>query len=489
MNPVSNTGPRAGRIVLYAIALLAIARLVSLAWYPLMDTTEARYADIARRMLAQGDWVTPWFADGVPFWGKPPLSFWATRLGFMLFGVNEFGARLPHFLLGVGTAGLVWWQARSLSHRAAWHAVALLAGSMLFLVSTGAVMTDMALTLGNTLVMIGFWRSLHGDPLDKSASRRNGWLLALGAVVGLLAKGPVALVLWGLPVLVWAVWSGQVRLAWQRIAWVRGTVLVVALTLPWYMLAETRTPGFLQYFLVGEHWQRFVTPGWVGDLYGSAHKFPRGSIWLFAAGALLPWSLLLPLAAWGGLARRSATAPDAPPHPSGQRTYLLAWALAPCIFFTFAGNILWTYILPGLPAMALLAGGWTASRRRGRLAEGAIVLGLAIAVISLVVLLANGHLGARFDNKSAKNVVLAYQGRAAPGDPLYFLGKPPFSASFYSGGNARALGSIAELGALPNGQTAWVVLDARTWLALPPTQRSRLKVVLEQEQRILLRWN
>ena len=67
--------------------------------------------------------------------------------------------------------------------------------------------------------------------------------------------------------------------------------------LPWYLLAERKTPGFLDYFLVGEHWRRFTVPGWDGDRYGNAHLEPRGMIWAFLLQACLPWSLLLPLLA------------------------------------------------------------------------------------------------------------------------------------------------------------------------------------------------
>ena len=476
-----NTGPRAGRLLLVAIALLAIARLLSLPWYPLMDMTEARYADIARRMLAQADWVTPWIGDGVPFWGKPPLSFWATELGFAAFGVTEWGARLPHFVLGVAVAALTWWQARTISQRAAWHTAALLAGSALFVVSSGAVMTDMAMAVGNTMVMVGFWRAWQGDAAD----RRAGWLLALGAAIGLLAKGPVSLVLWGLPVLGWVVLGGQVRLAWQRIAWLRGALLVLAITLPWYLLAERRSPGFLHYFIVGEHWHRFVTPGWAGDLYGSAHAFPRGSIWLFAAGAVLPWSLLLPLAAWAGLAGAQAKAPDAPPQREGETAYWLAWALTPCLFFTVAGNILWTYVLPGLPALALLAGRWTASRQRVKLAEGVLAAGLVIGAVSIAGLLVAAHARDQLDRKSARSLVQDYQRSAAPGEGLYFVGRLPFSGSFYSSGQAR---SIDDLGALPSDHSVWVVLDAPALAALPPELRSRLSPVSERGDRVLARW-
>ena len=482
--PDRTAGPRAGRLLLCALAALALTRLLSLAWYPLMDTTEARYADIARRMLAQGDWVTPWFGDGVPFWGKPPLSFWATELGFTVFGVNEWGARLPHYVLGVAVAALVWLQARTDSQRAAWHSVALLAGAALFLLASGAVMTDMALTLGNMMVMLGFLRAWRGGASGGSAILGAGGLLAGGATIGLLAKGPVSVVLWGLPLLVWALMGGRLRRAWTCVPWLRVALVVAALSMPWYVLAEMRTPGFLQYFIVGEHWQRFVVPGWAGDLYGNAHKFQYGTIWLFAAGAMMPWTVLLP-AAWLALARRQTPISGAPPPRDGEAALLLAWALTPCLFFTAAGNIIWTYVLPGLPPLAVWVGCWTASRQRERLAEGVLALGLALCTLSIVGLLAVAHRSDHFERKSAQALVRDYRSHAAAGERLYFLFKVPFSGSFYSAGQAQAL---ADLGALPAGTTAWVVLNATDLAALPPVQRERIAVVSEHPGRVLARW-
>ena len=77
-------------------------RLLLLGSYPLMDQTESRYAEIPREMLVLGDWVTPRLDPVTPFWGKPPLSFWATALSYRIFGVSEFTARLPSFLFSVG---------------------------------------------------------------------------------------------------------------------------------------------------------------------------------------------------------------------------------------------------------------------------------------------------------------------------------------------------------------------------------------------------
>jgi 4-amino-4-deoxy-L-arabinose transferase-like glycosyltransferase len=481
----AGAGPQAGRGLVYALGLLVVVRLVTLPLYPLMDNTEARYAEIARRMLAMGDWVTPWFAEGVPFWGKPPLSFWATQLGYTVMGVGEWGARLPHCLLGAGVVALVAWHARTTSPRAAWHTAALLTGSALFFVASGAVMTDMAMALGNTMVMVGFCRAWRATAADRGTARGASTLMALGAAVGLLSKGPVSLVLWGLPLLGWALFAGRLPRAWQRVAWLRGSLLVLALTVPWYLLAESRTPGFLRYFIVGEHWQRFVTAGWSGDLYGSAHSFPRGSIWVFAAVAVLPWSLLLPLAAWRGLLGRDAQAIGAPAAQAGESSLLLAWALMPCLFFTAAGNVLWTYVLPGLPALALLVGRWTASRRRGRLVEGVLTLGLVSSALLLAGLLAAGHAGQRFDGLSARPLVMAFQRAAAPGEALYFIGHKPFSADFYSAGQARA---VPRLDALPAGRTAWVVLSAADMAALPPELRARLDHEAPHGDRVLARW-
>lgn len=91
------------RLVLLALVAVVLMRLLTLGLYPLTDTTEARYAEVARKMVELGDWITPWYDYGVPFWAKPPLSTWLTAASFKVFGLNEFAARLPHFVLAVAT--------------------------------------------------------------------------------------------------------------------------------------------------------------------------------------------------------------------------------------------------------------------------------------------------------------------------------------------------------------------------------------------------
>src|SRR5690606_21406355 len=93
----------------------------------------------------------------------------------------------------------------------------------------------------------------------------------IGMSIGLLAKGPLALVLIGGASLAWALWAPEGRKALKAQPWSAGLALMLAISLPWYVAAELKTPGFLRYFLVGEHFLRFVDAGWTGDRYGTAH--------------------------------------------------------------------------------------------------------------------------------------------------------------------------------------------------------------------------
>lgn len=427
---------RGQRILLMALAALVVLRLGTLGLYPLMDTTEARYAEIARTMLELNDWITPWFRDGVPFWGKPPLSFWITAASFKLFGVNEFAARLPHWLMGVATIWLVWLTAAQRARREAMYAAVLLAGSGLFFLAAGAVMTDMVLTVSTTIALRGFWLAIYGTPAQRLRER---WLFFIGIGLGLLAKGPVALVLIGIPVVVWAFATRMVVQVGRTLPWLCGSLLALLIAVPWYVGAELKTPGFLQYFVLGEHWHRFVTPGWTGDLYGSAHQYPTGTIWLFALADLFPWTLLLPLAVF--LLQKDDVSGTGEGDQQDRRwwLYLLGWGLAPCVFFTLAGNILWAYVLPGMPALALL-GAALLSRFPQRSVEKLLVVGMAITGLGYSAILLALHFTGQYERKSAKALITAYTVHRKCAEPLLTVGGGQrHSASFYSNGKAEQL--------------------------------------------------
>ncbi len=422
----------ATRTLVALVVLAAVVRLVGMAWLPLMDTTEARYAEIGRKMLELGDWITPWHEYGVPFWGKPPLSFWMTALSFRAFGVNEWAARLPHFLAMLAVASSVWILARRRSPGEGLAAVALLAGAALSFVSAGAVMTDAALVVGTALAMQGFWLGMSEAPASPGRQR---WLVFVGLAIGLLAKGPLALVLIGVPLVAWTAMTRQFRAVWQRFPWLLGTCLVLVIAAPWYIAAELKTPGFLQYFLAGEHWHRFMTPGWKGDLYGNAHRFPPGTIWAFALAATMPWSILLPVAAWSwrSVPGSSITARD----DRSWRLYLLCWALAPLVFFTAARNIIWTYALPALPALSLYAAHWLMRHVPAERGRWLLVGGLTLSLLTSVVFALHLETSGSIDRRSAKNIVARWSAARTADEPLVFVHKRPFSASYYSAGRAE----------------------------------------------------
>jgi 4-amino-4-deoxy-L-arabinose transferase-like glycosyltransferase len=454
----------------WMIATAAVARLVSLGLYPVMDKTEARYAEVARKMATLGDWVTPWFDHGVPFWGKPPLSFWMSAASFKVLGVSEFAGRLPHWLGACAIAWLVWGWLAGRSRREAVIALALVTGCAALFVAAGTVMTDIALALGATMAMRGFWLGLQGDPAGRF---REQALFFAGLAIGLLAKGPIAAVLVGLPLAGWTLRYGKLGRVAREFRWVSGLLLTTLLVVPWYVLAELRTPGFLEYFLVGEHWHRFVTPGWQGDLYGTAHAFPRGSIWLFAVAAFLPWSVLIPVVSL----RWRRTAAPAPAADRPFQLYLLLWALTPCVFFSLAGNILWTYVLPGLPALAMLLALWLARVPQGAQVNRLLAGGVAATALAIGAAVATLNVGSWGEKLSTRDLVADYDAQRQEGQALVFLQHRPASAAFYSRGRAEQVCCADELLSRLDHGTVYVAIADAHRDQLPDALFARLQSV------------
>ena len=463
----------AGWVLGWTLGIVALARLLTLGLYPLTDTTEARYAEVARKMVELGDWITPWYDYGVPFWAKPPLTTWLTAASIKLFGVNEFAARLPYFLLAVVIAWLVWGWVSRRSRREALLAVSLLSGTMLYFIASAAVMTDLGLVLGTTLAMRGFWARFESAAPDRP---HEAWLLFVGLGIGLLAKGPIAVVLSAMPIVLWAIFTGNVVTTWKKIPWIRGGLISLAIAAPWYVMAEMRTPGFWEYFFIGEHWNRFTVTGWAGDKYGTAHATTRGAIWLLALGACLPWTVLLPMLALG---RKTITQPAQAPAPvltdkRDWRAYLLAWSVAPCLFFTLSGNILWTYVLPALPALAMLAAGWLARDVRTRLVEGVVAAGVLIMALLVGAFFLREQIGDSW--KTAKTVVQEYRLRNTDNRLLLFVGELPYSASFYTKGKARSVAGPAELALRLSQGPMYLALNADQVRALTPELAGKLRL-------------
>lgn len=379
---------------------------------------------MARKMLEYNDWITLWFSRDLPFWGKPPLSFWAVAASFGTFGINEFASRLPSLLFTLASAVLVYQFTKDLWNQAtALRAVVIYLGAWLVLHSAGAVITDPALAFSTTLVMLGFWRGVV------EGKTPYAYLMWFGLGLGLLTKGPIALVLCGLPCGVWVIWTAEWQRFWQNVRLFSGLTLMLAVAAPWYYLAEQKTPGFFQYFIVGEHFLRFTETAWSGDLYGGVKDQPHGTIWAYLFVALLPFSpivLIRALRAPGRQAFRQSLQKE-----RLTIIYLLLWSLAPAVFFTLAKNILITYVLTAIPAASILiarhSDTWLVPARwfyRFAIASCLVFLGVYIASYQLYV---KNHV------YNQKPIVDEYQRLAEtnPG-PLVYWGAPRFSVIFYT---------------------------------------------------------
>ena len=457
-------------LYLWLLLTVGLSRLLSLGLYPLSDKTESRYGEIARIMAETGNWVTPHVDYATPFWGKPPLSTWLSAFAIKLFGENDFAVRIPSFLLAVGVVALVFCLARQLKgNPLAISAVVVLTVSPMFFVSGGAVMTDPALVFGTTMSMVGFYLALFSEKLSR---KWWGYLFFVGLAIGLLAKGPVAVVLTGVPIFLWTVWQRKWLQIWQRLPWFSGLILTAVLVLPWYVLAESRTPGFIDYFIVGEHWKRFVEPGWSGDLYGGAHSRPRGTIWAFWFLTAFPWSILV-LVAFFRKKGRSLLATVAREDKDWSR-YLLLWTIAPMLFFSMAGNILWTYILPGLPAFSLLVATiWHSESGANNplIAKTATVVSALFVVCVFVLLFSLIPF-----KKSQHLLVKAYIEIAGEDTQLAYLYSRPYSAQFYSGGKALLLDEVVGDEPIFHDQLVdYFAISPRSFSRLPQALAARLE--------------
>ncbi|MGC2423351.1 MAG: glycosyltransferase family 39 protein [Nitrospirota bacterium] len=456
-------------LLLTCILLIAGAiRFFTMGSYPLFDNTESRYAEIARKMVETNIWVMPQYHYGVPFWAKPPLSTWSSAVTMEIFGINEFAVRLSSFIFSLGIFWLVYALAMKKNGRGyALSSSVVLWTTPVFFIISGGVMTDPSLAFATTLAMAAFWNAAS------STSRRRAWgyifFAALG--IGLLAKGPVAIVLTMFPIGVWVLWKKKWSEVRHGLPWFTGGLLMLAIAVPWYVAAEIYSPGFLKYFLIGEHVMRFIDSGWHGDLYGHEHSVFRGAVWLYWLAATFPWCIIFIKALVSDKSKASGIASD------GWRSYLMLWALTPMIFFTLAGSILWTYVLPGIPAFALLLGEIINAHAGEKwMSRQVLSAGLLFPVLFLGVVIFAKPLQVV---KCQKEVVEGYyQDRPSPDSKLVYLFNKPYSAEFYSNGkaiqasNLKTAKTFLQIGA----PTFFVLQEGQM---LPEYLKARLSFVRE----------
>lgn len=422
------------RLLQLVIVWIAALRVWMMAVYPLIDTTEARYAELARVTAEGGFWLMPHMTSAEPFLAKPPLSTWLAAGASELFGLHVFAVRAPSLVMAIITMWLVWRVAAAfdIDRAGRWLVIATLMTAPIFVVSAGAVMTDAVQMAIVTGAMAVSWRALREPDVRR-------WRVVFWALVGVatLSKGLATLALIGLPLAAYAVAGEGIAVVWRRLWDLPGALMAVAVCLAWYVPAELAYPGFVQYFVIGEHFQRFLQPGWTGDRYGSAHREPLGMIWIFWAAGIGTWTAVF-LAQAHRLIR-----PIVSPMPMADR-WLWCWVLAPLCFFTFSSNIIMTYVLTAVPPFALAVGRWSLNNQ-GRLRR--VIPGFAVAIALVSTVVGTTWLPRYMDARSARSLVETAQG-LTPARELFVYDVYPFSSRFYSRGAALAVGRSISLDAV-----------------------------------------
>src|SRR6185312_13393959 len=313
--------------------------------FGLTGADEPRYAQIAREMLARHDWIVPTL-NGSPWLEKPALLYWKMMNSYAIFGVSDWAARIP----------------------AAFHAAAVVFGIFFFMrrFRFGSEL-DAAMIAASSAGMIGFGRGASTDMLVSAPfalammcwwawhqTSKKLWLMVFYGLlgVGALAKGPVAPALAVLVVGAYAVLRRDGKIFLRTLS-IPGFALFFVIALPWYLAVQHKVPQFFRVFFIEHNLERFGT-----NLYQHSQPF-----WYYIPVfllATLPWTVFtLPALVDAGRSAIKHLRADQEPandeaEDDGLPSFLLIWTLVPIIFFSISRSKLPGYILPSIPAAALL---------------------------------------------------------------------------------------------------------------------------------------
>jgi 4-amino-4-deoxy-L-arabinose transferase-like glycosyltransferase len=349
----------------------------------LWDPDEGRYAEIPREMVASGDWLTPRLND-LLYFEKPPLQYWATAVAYELMGQHNWTARLWSALTGLAGVLLVFYAGRRLySTRAGLYSAAILASSVLYFGLAHLNTLDTGLTFFLSLAVCGLALGLNSDA---TAVERRTWIAVawLAAGLAVLSKGLIGIVLPAAALMWYGVLCRDHSML-PKLSPIRGTVLLLLVTAPWFVAIAREHPDFTQFFFVHEHFTRFTTT-----------EHHRGQPWWFfvpvlALGAL-PWTVPMLCGFWRGLTERREAG-------FASFRFLAFWTVIVFVFFSASGSKLVPYVLPAFPALALLAGRYVCAADPVSLARQLFGSGLAAGLLFAAVPYAVARVGDAVDSR------------------------------------------------------------------------------------------
>lgn len=409
----------AKRVYLLISAIIIAFYCYGLGKLPLLGPDEPRYAQVAREMFLSGDLITPTLG-GHTWFEKPALLYWMIAGAFKLFGVSEWSARFGPALCGLLTIAAVWCVGRQLDREeprgfAFWSVVGT-ASCLGLIVFSRAASFDVVITMTATWSLAFFL--LHELP-----TTQNKRLLLAGFYVfvglSLLAKGLVGIVIpfgvVGFYYVLRRAWPS--RSVWLSLVW--GVPLAVAVSAIWYGPVIARHGwSFVDEFFIQHHFARYVSNKY-------HHPQPIYFYPVIILMLALPWTPYLIIA----LAKVRRWQWRGGDSLSIVRVFSLAWLLLPIVFFSFSGSKLPGYVLPALPAVALLV-----SERLTRMFNARWPLIVASATFVLVVILLNFGAARYADRESVRDLLLLADAHGFANAPVLAQRSDDRSAEFYAFG-------------------------------------------------------
>ena len=341
VKPVGESGLRRfaeqGALAVLASALIFVVLFWRLGVPTFWDPDEAHYAQTAREMMATGDWWAPYFNEE-PFYDKPVLFHQLQGLAMLVLGPTELAARTVPALASLALIGLTaWFGARTVSRDVGITAGLLLAASPgIFGLSRYAILDTLF-----TAAMFGGAAALAVAALCDRPSLQWAGYVAIG--IGVLVKGPVALIVCGLTLMIAAILSADARRRLLALHWGFGLLLAIALALPWFVYMVMRFgDAFVNVYLFEENLRLFA-----GRRFGNQPR-PWFYFQILAAG-LLPWTGLV-------VGRLIDDVRAAIRREAVDTLEILLWSWTAAIvgFFTLSTFKLDHYVFPAAPALCLL---------------------------------------------------------------------------------------------------------------------------------------
>jgi 4-amino-4-deoxy-L-arabinose transferase-like glycosyltransferase len=310
--------------------------------FGLIGADEPRYAQVAREMLERHDWITP-VLGGHPWLEKPPLYYWQAMLAYSAFGVGDVAARIPAAVDATLLVIAVYFFFLRFRRGVEVDAALITASCAGVIGYAHAASMDMALAAAFSAGMLAWWG------WRESGKRIYLLLFYVFMALGMLAKGPVAPVLAAAVIVLFALAAREFRIV-VRTLWLPGILLFCAIGLPWYVVVQMRNPQFFREFILQHNLARFSS-----DLYH--HRQPFWYYLPVTALALMPWTVFVSAAfvesvrTWWAERKSVSAEPDLELQFS---LFVCCWLVAPVVFFSISQSKLPGYILPAIPAGAVL---------------------------------------------------------------------------------------------------------------------------------------